>query len=122
MVVSRRTLQAPRIKARVRPRAKQDRHFVTALARGLEVLTCFRSGDALLGNGELAERCQLPKSTVSRLAQTLARLGSPSREEWAMTVPRVFATQRGATRTTHMISLTRRSHSSSFGASCNCRT
>jgi len=60
---------------RVRPRAKQDRHFVTALARGLEVLTCFRSGDALLGNGELAERCQLPKSTVSRLAQTLARLG-----------------------------------------------
>ncbi len=48
---------------------------MTALARGLDVLTCFRSGDALLGNGELAERCQLPKSTVSRLAQTLARLG-----------------------------------------------
>jgi DNA-binding IclR family transcriptional regulator len=68
-------LQAPRTKARVRARAKQDRHFVTALARGLEVLTCFRSGDALLGNGELAERCRLPKSTVSRLAQTLARLG-----------------------------------------------
>jgi DNA-binding IclR family transcriptional regulator len=75
MVVSRRTLQAPRTKARARPRPKQDRHFVTALARGLEVLTCFRSGDALLGNGELAERCRLPKSTVSRLAQTLARLG-----------------------------------------------
>src|ERR1044071_5527180 len=75
MVVSRRTLQAPRTKVRARPRAKQDRHFVTALARGLEVLTCFRSGDALLGNGELAERCRLPKSTVSRLAQTLARLG-----------------------------------------------
>jgi DNA-binding IclR family transcriptional regulator len=48
---------------------------VTALARGLDVLACFRSGDALLGNGELAERCRLPKSTVSRLAQTLARLG-----------------------------------------------
>jgi DNA-binding IclR family transcriptional regulator len=48
---------------------------VTALARGLDVLSCFRSGDALLGNGELAERCRLPKSTVSRLAQTLARLG-----------------------------------------------
>jgi DNA-binding IclR family transcriptional regulator len=29
----------------------------------------------MLGNGELAERCHLPKSTVSRLAQTLARLG-----------------------------------------------
>jgi DNA-binding IclR family transcriptional regulator len=72
--VSPRSLQAPR-KVRARPRAKQDRHFVTALARGLEVLTCFRSGDAMLGNGELAERCRLPKSTVSRLAQTLARLG-----------------------------------------------
>lgn len=48
---------------------------MTALARGLDVLACFRSGDAMLGNGELAERCRLPKSTVSRLAQTLARLG-----------------------------------------------
>jgi DNA-binding IclR family transcriptional regulator len=60
---------------RGRPRAKEDRHFVTALARGLEVLACFRSGDTLLGNGDLAERCRLPKSTVSRLSQTLARLG-----------------------------------------------
>ena len=48
---------------------------MTALARGLDVLACFRSGDTLLGNGDLAERCRLPKSTVSRLAQTLARLG-----------------------------------------------
>lgn len=48
---------------------------MTALARGLDVLACFRSGDTMLGNGELAERCRLPKSTVSRLAQTLARLG-----------------------------------------------
>jgi DNA-binding IclR family transcriptional regulator len=39
------------------------------------VLACFRTGDALLGNGDLAERCRLPKSTVSRLSQTLARLG-----------------------------------------------
>lgn len=54
---------------------KEDRHFVTALARGLEVLACFRSGDRLLGNQELAERCRLPKSTVSRLTSTLTRLG-----------------------------------------------
>lgn len=53
----------------------EDRHFVTALARGLEVLACFRSGDAQLGNQELAERCRLPKSTVSRLTMTLTRLG-----------------------------------------------
>ena len=70
-----RSRQDPRTKPRAKPRAKQDRHFVTALSRGLEVLACFRTGDAMLGNGELAERCHLPKSTVSRLAQTLARLG-----------------------------------------------
>jgi len=73
--VSSRSPQGPRTKARGKPRPKKDRHFVTALARGLDVLACFRSGDAMLGNGELAERCRLPKSTVSRLAQTLARLG-----------------------------------------------
>ena len=27
--------------------AKEDRHFVTALARGMEVLACFRAGDRL---------------------------------------------------------------------------
>jgi len=54
---------------------KEDRHFVTALARGLELLACFRSGDRLLGNLELAERCQLPKSTVSRLTYTLTKAG-----------------------------------------------
>lgn len=52
-----------------------DRHFVTALARGLEVLACFRSGDALLGNQDIAQRCGLPKSTVSRLTATLTRMG-----------------------------------------------
>lgn len=52
-----------------------DRHFVTALARGLDVLACFRSGDALLANGELAARCGLPKSTISRLTLTLERTG-----------------------------------------------
>ncbi len=55
-------------------RAPQDRHFVAALARGLEVLACFRSGTRL-GNQEIARRCDLPKSTVSRLTATLTRLG-----------------------------------------------
>lgn len=57
------------------PRPPEDRHFVTALARGLEVLACFRAGDKLLGNQEIAQRCHLPKSTVSRLTATLTRLG-----------------------------------------------
>lgn len=54
---------------------KEDRHFVSALARGLKVLTCFRSGDELLGNHELARRSGLPKSTISRLTYTLTKLG-----------------------------------------------
>jgi DNA-binding IclR family transcriptional regulator len=54
---------------------KQDRHFVTALARGLDVLSCFHSSDKLLGNQDIAKRCGLPKSTISRLTYTLTRLG-----------------------------------------------
>jgi DNA-binding IclR family transcriptional regulator len=54
---------------------KEDRHFVTALARGLNVLACFRRGEAALANSEIAERCGLARSTVSRLTHTLTRLG-----------------------------------------------
>ena len=54
---------------------KEDRHFVTALARGLDVLACFRAFDSELGNAELAKRCGLPKSTISRLTHTLTELG-----------------------------------------------
>ena len=56
-------------------RAKEDRHFVTALARGLDVLGAFRSRDRTLGNQELAKRCGLPKSTISRLTYTLTKQG-----------------------------------------------
>jgi DNA-binding IclR family transcriptional regulator len=59
--------------ASIRP--KEDRHFVTALARGLDVLSAFRSRDRILGNQELARRCGLPKSTISRLTYTLTRQG-----------------------------------------------
>ena len=53
----------------------QDRHFVTALARGLEVLRSFRSSDTFLANHEIAERCGLPRSTITRLTYTLTKLG-----------------------------------------------
>lgn len=46
-----------------------------SLERGVEILRAFRQGSELLGNGELAERTGLPKSTVSRLTQTLVGLG-----------------------------------------------
>ncbi len=54
---------------------KDDRHFVTALARGLEVLACFRSGNRVLGNQDIAKRCNLSNSTVSRLTSTLVKMG-----------------------------------------------
>lgn len=52
-----------------------DRQFVTALARGLEVLRAFRPEDGPLGNQELAQRTGLPKPTVSRITHTLTKLG-----------------------------------------------
>jgi DNA-binding IclR family transcriptional regulator len=58
-----------------RPAAHGDRKFVTALARGLEVLRCFTPTEGQLGNGEIAERTGLPKPTVSRLTYTLTKLG-----------------------------------------------
>lgn len=52
-----------------------DRKFVSALARGLEILRAFRPGEAFLGNQDLARRTGLPKPTITRLTHTLRRLG-----------------------------------------------
>lgn len=53
----------------------KDRQFVTALARGLELLRCFGMKERELGLTELARRSGIPKPTVARLAGTLAKLG-----------------------------------------------
>jgi len=55
--------------------SEKDRKFVVALARGLEVLSCFHAGDYFLGNNQIAERTGLAKSTVSRLTYTLTEVG-----------------------------------------------
>ena len=52
----------------------KDRNFITALARGLEVLRCFRRGEISLTNADFAERTGLPKATISRLTHTLVAL------------------------------------------------
>ena len=54
---------------------ENDRQMVRALARGLEVLRCFKPGDRFLGNQEIAVRTGLPKPTISRLTHTLTNLG-----------------------------------------------
>jgi DNA-binding IclR family transcriptional regulator len=54
---------------------EEDRQFVTALARGLELLRCFTPSESALSNLDLAKKSGLPRPTVSRLTHTLARLG-----------------------------------------------
>ncbi len=54
---------------------QEDPDFVTALARGLRILTCFKACDQELGNGEIALRAALPPATVARLTYTLTQLG-----------------------------------------------
>ncbi len=53
----------------------KDRQFVNALARGLEILRCFRPGDVYLANSDFAKRTGIPKPTISRLVHTLVKLG-----------------------------------------------
>jgi len=55
--------------------AKPDRQFVTALARGLEILRCFNANRTELGTMEIASITGLPQPTVWRLCHTLLRSG-----------------------------------------------
>ena len=52
----------------------KDRNFITALARGLDILRCFKMGEVDLTNQDFAQRTGLPKPTVSRLTHTLVVL------------------------------------------------
>ncbi|AMN67468.1 IclR family transcriptional regulator [Psychrobacter sp. P11G5] len=56
-------------------RDKNDRQFVTALARGLELLRCFTPQRPYLGNQDLSQLTGLPKGTITRLTYTLVKLG-----------------------------------------------
>ncbi|HEX4780418.1 MAG TPA: IclR family transcriptional regulator [Usitatibacter sp.] len=70
--------------------AREERQFVTALARGLDILRCFSRKDRELGNTEIATRTGLPKATVSRLAFTLTQMGyltySPATGRYSLSV------------------------------------
>jgi len=57
------------------PRHHPDPAFATTLAHGLALLQCFRVGETVLSNKELAERTGLSKATISRLTYTLAVRG-----------------------------------------------
>jgi len=70
--------------------SRNDRQFVTALARGLDILRCFSRKDRELGNTEIAARTGLPKATVSRLTFTLMQMGylthAPDTGRYALSV------------------------------------
>ena len=53
---------------------EKDRNFITALARGLDILRCYRPNEIELTNQDFAQRTGLPKPTVSRLTHTLCVL------------------------------------------------
>lgn len=54
---------------------EDDPRFVTALARGIELLRVFKAQDRWLSHRELVARTSLPGATVSRLTFTLTSLG-----------------------------------------------
>src|ERR1700754_2357187 len=64
-----------RAQANASASALDERKFVVALARGLDLLRAFRPGETLLGTRDFVERTGLPKATVNRLAYTLTVLG-----------------------------------------------
>ena len=83
--MSRLPTAAPRRRA-----TRADRQFVTALARGLDILRCFSRKDRELGNSDIAARTKLPRATVSRLTFTLTQMGyltySPDTGRYALSV------------------------------------
>jgi len=83
-------MSRPRVGMPRRGGERADRRFVTALARGLDILRCFTRKDRELGNGEIAARTGLAPATVSRLAFTLTQMGcldySPETGRYALAV------------------------------------
>lgn len=55
-------------------KADNDRQFVTALGRGLMLLTAFEHQD-ILSHQQLCQMTKLPKATITRLIHTLTILG-----------------------------------------------
>ncbi len=53
----------------------KDRHYVTALARGLQILRCFRHDKPELSASEIVRMTGLPQPTVWRLCHTLVQSG-----------------------------------------------
>lgn len=72
---------ATRKNTQVGPRTPQkppakDRQFVTALARGLQILGCFSAARPELSGSELSKLTGIPQPTVWRLCHTMLKVGT----------------------------------------------
>jgi len=56
-------------------KAPKDRQFVTALARGLEILSCFSAEQPERSGSDIARITGLPQPTVWRLCHTMIEMG-----------------------------------------------
>lgn len=59
---------------------ERDREFTTTLARGIDILACFRADRPVLANKDFAQQTGLSRSAVARLTHTLVELGFLQRE------------------------------------------
>ena len=59
----------------------ENRKFIAALARGLEVLRAFQSQTGSMSNKEISALTNIPKPSISRLTYTLTELGYLQRNE-----------------------------------------
>ena len=66
----------------------EDRHVIQVVSRAFDILRCFENRSMRLGNRDIADRCGLPRSTVSRLMLTLTQIGQliylPQEQKYAL--------------------------------------
>jgi IclR helix-turn-helix domain len=65
---------------------------ISVVSRAFNVLRCFENSTVQLGNREIADRCGLPRSTVSRLTLTLTSIGEltylPDKQKYRLGIQR----------------------------------
>jgi hypothetical protein len=66
----------------------ENKDVIQVISRAFDILRCFEDRSMRLGNREIADRCGLPRSTVSRLMLTLTRIGQlrylPQEQKYAL--------------------------------------
>ncbi|MGY4472805.1 hypothetical protein ACVILL_000219 [Bradyrhizobium sp. USDA 3364] len=65
-----------------------NRRVIQVVSRAFDIVRCFEGRSIRLGNREIADRCGLPRSTVSRLTLTLTQIGQliylPHEQKYAL--------------------------------------